>query len=110
MTTTTTKKLKISEFRCVVESLNWSRNDLGGATSAELIRMDVKTRLDRHIQAVEALLPLVPARFLSDIEDAHKAIEYARKCISRWAERVAESKTPKAAPAPIARPVLYLVS
>ncbi|MET3119891.1 hypothetical protein AAKU64_004138 [Undibacterium sp. GrIS 1.8] len=105
----TTKKLKISEFRRAVQSMDWSRNDLGGATTEEFIRMDVKTRLGRHIEAVTALIPLVPVRFAADIEEAQKSIGYANKCISRWVAKVAASQAPKVAPAQIVAPVLYLV-
>jgi len=38
-----------------VDTLNWNRNDLSGATREEFIRMDVRTRMDKHIAVVEAL-------------------------------------------------------
>jgi hypothetical protein len=117
-------KLKISEFRGAIDSLNWSRNDLGGATRDELIRMDVKTRLERHIAIVDGMIGRVPARFAADIEEAKKAIGYAEKYIARWqalvvadAEAKAAAKArqsaPQAAPiptpAPAAKTHLYLV-
>jgi hypothetical protein len=105
---TATPKLKIAEFRRVVDSLNWSRNDLAGATPDEFVRMNVPPRLERHIGEVLALLPAVPARFAGDIEDAHKAIEHAHKCIARWVEKVAASQAQAQAALPV-RPSLYLV-
>ena len=104
-----TPKLKIADFRSVVDSLNWSRNDLGGATPEEVMRMDVPARLGRRVDDVLALLPLVPARFAGDVEDAHKAIAHAHKCIARWAGKVAACKAPQPVPAMTARPSLYLV-
>jgi len=109
----TVSKLKIGDFRRVVESLNWSRNDLSGATSEEFIAMDVKTRLERHIEAVSNLLPLVPVRFTEDKEDARKAIEYAHKTIARWQEKkelAAKLAAQKAAASVQKQPSIYLVN
>ncbi len=74
--------MKISEIRRVIESCNWSRNDLGGATREEFRKMDVRTRLTRHIEAVEALV--IAPRFAADIADAADAIIRARATIERW--------------------------
>ena len=51
--------MKIGEFRAAVDSLNWNRRDLSGATRQEFVAMDVRTRLERHIVIVSGLLPLV---------------------------------------------------
>jgi hypothetical protein len=95
--TMTTAKLKISEFRREIDSLNWSRNDLGGATQQELIKMDVKTRLERHINIVCGMIERVPARFAEDIQSAHKAVEYAQKYIVQWEEKVKSDAEAKSA-------------
>ena len=77
-------KLRIADFRALVDSLNWSRNDLTGGTSEEFKRQDIPGRLGRHIARVEGALPLVPARYAADIESARSAIEYAQRVIARW--------------------------
>lgn len=89
--------MKIAEFRGVVSSLAWNRTDLNGATRTELVKMDVKTRLQRHISEVEALLPQVAPRFAEDIQDAKNEIARARQAIADWEIKVAAShalKTP----------------
>ena len=48
--------MKIGEFRAAVDSLNWNRRDLSGATRQEFVAMDVRTRLERHIVIVTGLL------------------------------------------------------
>ena len=55
--------MKIGEFRAAVDTLNWNRRDLSGATRQEFVAMDVRTRLERHIVIVSGLLPLVHTRF-----------------------------------------------
>ena len=77
-------RLKIADFRGLVDSLNWSRNDLTGGTREEFKRQDIPGRLGRSIARVEGALPLVPARYASDIESARSAIEYAQRVIERW--------------------------
>lgn len=77
-------KLRIAAFRALVDSLNWSRADLTGGTREEFKRQDIPGRLGRHIARVEGALPLVPARYASDIESARSAIEYAQRVIERW--------------------------
>lgn len=74
--------MKISEIRRVIESLNWNRHDLGGATREEFKRERVDVRLTKHIEAVQALV--IPPRFADDIADAAEAIEFARRVIARW--------------------------
>lgn len=76
------KTLKIAEIHRVIDSCNWSRNDLGGATRSEFKAMNVPARLNPHIDAVRALQ--IPARFKRDIENQANAIEYAKKTIERW--------------------------
>ena len=48
------KRPTIREFRNAGDSLNWSRNDLGGAMHTEWHNLDVRTRLHIHIEIVEA--------------------------------------------------------
>ena len=74
--------MKISEIRKVIDSCNWSRNDLSSATSEEFRKMDVPARLNKHIEAVRALV--IPARFVRDIEMQQFAIEYTLNVIARW--------------------------
>ena len=76
--------MKIGEFRDAVDSLNWSRRDLAGATRSEFLAMDVRTRLQRHIDKVAGLAPSVHARFAGDLAHARAAIEAARATIARW--------------------------
>ena len=76
--------MKIGEFRAAVDSLNWNRRDLSGATRQEFVAMDVRTRLERHIVIVTGLLPLVHARFADDLVHATSAIESAQATIVRW--------------------------
>ena len=77
-------KLRIADFRALVNSLNWSRNDLTGGTAEEFKRQDIPGRLGRAIARVEGALPLVPARYADDLESARSAIEYAGRVIQRW--------------------------
>jgi len=76
--------MKIGEFRTAVDSLNWNRRDLSGATRQEFVAMDVRVRLERHIVIVTDLLPLVHARFADDVAHARSAIESAQATIVRW--------------------------
>lgn len=78
------KKMRISDFRDAVDSLNWNRRDLGGATRQEWLREDVRTRLQRRIDAVQQLVPNVPARFAEDLRHARESIESAKAAITRW--------------------------
>lgn len=95
--------MKIAEIRRTIESLNWNRNDLGGATRDEFRKMDVKTRLEKHIANVQALV--IPPRFTADIADAAWSIEAARKTIARWEAAQVQ------APAPVAaKPRLVLIA
>ena len=50
--------MKIGEFRAAVDSLNWNRRDLSGATRQEFVAMDVRTRLERHIVIVSGVVVL----------------------------------------------------
>jgi len=58
---------KIGEFRAAVDSPNWNRRGLSGATRQEFVAMDVWTRLERHIVDVTGLLPQVHARFADNL-------------------------------------------
>ena len=76
--------MKIGEFREAVDTLNWNRRDLSGATRQEFIAMDVRARLERHIDIVAGLIPSVHARFVDDLVHARSAIESARATVARW--------------------------
>ena len=78
------KPLRISIYRDAVDTLNWNRNDLSGATHDEFVRMDVKTRMEKYIAIVDALTPRVPVRFTLDLVHAERSIASARKAIERW--------------------------
>ena len=84
--------MKIGEFRAAVDSLNWNRRDLSGATRQEFMAMDVPARLERHVVIVTGLLPLVHARFADDLAHARSAIESARATVARWEGYRAEAK------------------
>ena len=84
--------MKIGEFREAVDSLNWNRRDLSGATRQEFVAMDVGACLERHIVVVTGLLPLVHARFADDLAHARSAIESARATVARWEGYRAEAK------------------
>ncbi|MGQ3054697.1 MAG: DUF6573 family protein [Roseateles sp.] len=79
-------KFKIAQFRGAVSTLNWSRTDLHGSTRSEWLKQDVRSRLQRHIDAVEKMLPHVAARFAHDIDHARSSIQSAAEMIARWAE------------------------
>lgn len=98
--------MKIAEIRSVIDSLNWNRHDLSGATREEFLREDVPARLGRHIEACRALE--IPARFARDIASRDSAIEYAERTIARW--RDGQPKPAPAAPMPAPAPVLRLVA
>ena len=85
--------MKIGKFRAAVDSLNWNRRDLSGATRQEFVAMDVRTRLERHIVIVivTGLLPRVHARFADDLAHATSAIESAQATIVRWERYRAEA-------------------
>lgn len=76
--------MRIADFRDAVDTLNWNRNDLSGATREEFKRMDVATRLNRYIAEVEKALPYVHPRFTLDLEYARMSIESARVVIEGW--------------------------
>jgi hypothetical protein len=91
--------MKIADIRRVIESLNWNRHDLGGATRDEFRRMDVRTRLTKHIEAVSALV--IPPRFADDAQDAAEAIQRARDVIARWEQMQTGTPTPVTPRAPV---------
>ena len=76
--------MKIGQFRDAVDTLNWNRSDLSGATRAEFVAMDVRARLERHIDIVTALIPSVRQRFAGDLAHARSVIDSARATIVRW--------------------------
>ena len=75
--------MKIAQIRSIIDLCNWSRQDLGGATAAEFMEMDVPARLVRHIDAVRALV--IAPRFARDLENQAWALVCAEKTVSRWA-------------------------
>lgn len=77
-----TNAMTISQIRNTIESCNWNRQDLGGATAEEFKRCNVPARLGRHIDAVRALV--ITPRFARDIKGKAWAIECAEKTIARW--------------------------
>ena len=83
--------MKIGEFREAVDSLNWNRRDLSGATRQEFMAMDVRARLERHVVIVTGLMPLVQARFAGDLAHARSAVESARATVARWESYRAEA-------------------
>ena len=84
--------MKIGESREAVDSLNWNRRDLSGATRQEFVATDVRARLEPHIVIVIDLLPLVHARFADDLAHARSAIESAQATIVRWEGYRAEAQ------------------
>lgn len=74
--------MKIAEIRSVIDSCNWCRDDLGGATPDEFKKMDVPARLLPHIERVRALV--IPERFAMDQETASRAILRAEQTVKRW--------------------------
>lgn len=81
----------IQKIRDTIYSCNWTRNDLGGATRAEFLAMNVPEILTPKIRAVRALE--IPARFTRDIEDKSWAISCAEKLIDRWNNSHADTST-----------------
>jgi len=79
------KPLRIGDFRKAVDTLNWNRNDLSGATREEFIRMDVRTRMEKYIAEVETLALRVPSRFILDLVHADESVRQARQAVERWA-------------------------
>lgn len=74
--------MKIAEIRNVINSLNWTRNDLSGATTQEFKTMDVAARMAPRIAECKALQ--IPARFTADIESCRNAIERGEAAVTRW--------------------------
>ena len=83
--------MKIAQIRRTIDSCNWNRIDLSGATRDEFKAMDVPARLNRHIAAVRELA--IPARFKHEIESQAWAIQCAEKTISRWMDAQGISST-----------------
>jgi len=80
--------MKIGEIRETIDRLNWSRNDLSGATREEFKRMDVPARLQPLIDKCQALE--IPPRFSRDIANCNNAIDRAKAMIFTWFERQTE--------------------
>ncbi len=74
--------MKIAEIREAINTLDWNRSDLYGATRDEFKRMDVATRLNKHIAICEALE--IKPRFARDIEDCASALKRAKEMVERW--------------------------
>lgn len=77
-------KLKIGDFRRLVDSLDFSRGWLTGGTTDEFKRQDIPGGLQPKISQIEAALPLIGARYAQDIESAKSAIDRAKVVIERW--------------------------
>jgi hypothetical protein len=75
-------RMTIAQIRSVVDALNWTRNDLFGATPEEFKRMDVAAHLGPRIADCQALQ--IPPRFAKDIENRAFAIERAEAMVVRW--------------------------
>lgn len=84
--------IRIADFRDAVDALNWNRTDISGATRSEWLRMDVKSRLERHISKVEELRSLVPFRFTFDLAHAEASLQSARGAVDRWERARADAK------------------
>lgn len=80
-------KLKIGDFRELIDSLNFSRSWLTGGTASEFKKQDIPGGLRPKIAQLSGALPLVPARFAEDVKRAHSAIEHANEVIERWLSR-----------------------
>lgn len=75
-------RMTIAQIRSVIETLNWTRNDLSGATPEEFKRMDVAAHLGPRIADCKGLQ--IPPRFAKDIENRAFAIERAEAMVARW--------------------------
>lgn len=77
-------KLKIGDFRSLIESLNFSRGWLTGGTASEFKKQNIPGGLQPKIAQLQGALPLVSVRYANDIQRAHSAIEHASETIDRW--------------------------
>lgn len=77
-------RLKIGEFRQLMDRLSHARNWLTGGTADEFKRQTVAAQLEPIIAELGEALALLPARFESDAERARQAIGYARQVVTRW--------------------------
>lgn len=77
-------RLKIGEFRRLMDRLGHARNWLTGGTADEFKRQAVAAQLEPIIAELVDALAVLPARFGSDAESARQAIGYARKVVARW--------------------------
>lgn len=77
-------KLKIGDFRSLIESLNFSRGWLTGGTASEFKKQNIPGSLQPKIAQLQGALPLVADRYANDIQRAHSAIEHAADVIDRW--------------------------
>ena len=77
-------RLKIGEFRRLMDRLSHARNWLTGGTAEEFKRQTVAAQLEPIIADLVDALALLPARFERDAESARHAIEYARRTVTRW--------------------------
>lgn len=74
--------MKISEIREIIDLLNWTRNDLNGATNEEFKRIDVPGRLQPWIDKCKALV--IDPRFGRDITRRQETIQRAEGMITVW--------------------------
>src|SRR5690606_1013248 len=77
-------RLKIADFRALVEALNHARHWLTGGPAEEFKRQDIPGRLGAAIDRLQGALPQVPARYAADLAAAGEAIAYAERTIARW--------------------------
>lgn len=77
-------RLKIGDFRRLMDRLSHARNWLTGGTADEFKRQAVAAQLEPIIGELVDALAVLPARFASDADSARQAIEYARRVVARW--------------------------
>jgi hypothetical protein len=72
-------KLKISDFRAAVRTVNYVRNDFYGHVEHERLRTNLRQRFERSTGLLSELVPLVHKRFSADIADAQWALDKANE-------------------------------
>jgi len=77
-------RLKIGDFRNLIDSLNYSRSWLTGGTAEEFRKQDIPGSLLPKIAQLQSALNLVPAKFDNDLRRAATAMEHAVAVIDHW--------------------------
>ena len=85
------QRFSIVQYRNAIDSLNWTRSDLSGSTSAEFLRANVPERFRAHIARVEEIRPDISDKKIQDHSMAVNALERARQMIERWTRLQAEA-------------------